>query len=277
VELTGLTATRLDVDGDGVATVWLHRPHRHNAWTGRMHTEYRQILAALDLNPSVRAVVLTGSGDAFCVGGDAEALAGHAERGGYDPGLPSAPAQPGHGTHPQFDHDFAWHFGLRVPVIAAINGACAGVGLVLACFCDVRFAARGAKLTTATPRLGLPAEYGLSWILPRLVGVTHAADLLLSGRVVFADEAAGMGLLNAVVAPQALLSHAQDYARALATTASPAAVAATKRQLYLDLIRHDVGTSVEESKVLLDEMMAGPDFREGIAAMREKRPPRFPR
>ena len=165
-----LKATRVEVAGR-VATVWLHRPDRHNAWTGRMHAEYRWILAELEADETVRAVVVTGTPPAFCVGGDSEALAGHADRGGYDPGLPPVIARPGYGVRPELDHDFAWHYGLRLPVIAAVNGASAGVGLALALFCDLRYASATAKLTTAAPRLGLPAEFGMSWVLPRLVGV----------------------------------------------------------------------------------------------------------
>ena len=120
--------------------------------------------------------------------------------GGYDDGVREPLAEPGYGVRPEFDHAFAFHYGLAKPVIAAVNGPAAGVGLVLACYCDLRFAAAGAKLTTSAPRLGLPAEYGLSWVLPRLVGLGHAADLLLSSRVVLAEEAAAMGLVNKVLA-----------------------------------------------------------------------------
>ena len=197
----------------------------------------------------MRVVVVTGSGRSFCVGGDSEALAGHADRGGYDAGLPAEVANPGYGVRPELDHDFAWHWGLRLPVIAAVNGGCAGVGLALACFCDLAFAAAGAKLTTAAPKLGLPAEYGLSWVLPRLVGVTHAADLLLSGRVVLAEEAAAMGLFNAVVPADELADVVGAAAQRLATDVSPAAVAATKRQLYDDLLqprRRGLGRDVQE-------------------------------
>jgi enoyl-CoA hydratase/carnithine racemase len=269
-----LKATRVEVSTEGVATVWLHRPHRHNAWTGRMHAEYRWIMATLEADPAVRAVVVTGTPPAFCVGGDSAALAGHAERGDYDAGLPPEPALPGYGVRPEWDHDFAWHHALRLPVLAAVNGACAGVGLVLACFCDLRFGAEGAKLTTAAPKLGLPAEYGLSWLLPRLVGVTAAADLLLSGRVVRAEEAPS-GLFNAVLPSDELLPHVMAYARTMATQVSPAAVAATKRQLYTDLLRHDVGAAVEDSLALLGRMTGEADYREGVAALRDKRPPRF--
>jgi enoyl-CoA hydratase/carnithine racemase len=270
-----LNATRYEVDR-GVATVWLHRPHRHNGWTGRMHTEYRWIFARLEADPGVRAVVVTGSPPAFCVGADSDALAFHAEQGGYDPGEHEAPATPGYGVRPELDHDLVWHYGLRLPVIAAVNGACAGIGLALAMFCDLRFVSATAKITTAAPRLGLPAEYGLSWVLPRVVGVTRAADLLLSGRVVTGEETATWGLWNGVAADgQGTMDLATACARHLADDVSSASVAVTKRQLYDDLLRHDVGASIEEFRRLLDEMMGGPDFREGVAALREKRPPRF--
>ncbi len=273
--LSDLRATRYEV-ADGVATVWLHRPHRANAWTGRMHAEYRMLMARADADEAVRAIVVTGTPPTFCVGADSQALEGHAGRGGYDPGLPAEPATPGYGVRPELDHDFAWHFGLRVPVIAAVNGACAGVGFVLALYCDLRYVSAAAKLTTAAPKLGLPAEYGASWVLPRLVGVTHAADLLITGRIVTGADTSDWGLWNDVLPDgDATLAAAHEVARHIATSVSPASASATKRQLYDDLLRHDVGASVEESKRLLDEMMGGADYREGVAALLEKRPPRF--
>jgi enoyl-CoA hydratase/carnithine racemase len=268
-----LRTVRYDV-AQRVATVTLDRPDRLNAWTGRMHTEYRWCLARAEDDPGVRAIVVTGAGRGFCAGADARALEKHAERGGYDDGVREPLAEPGYGVRPEFDHAFAFHFGMAKPVIAAINGAAAGVGLVLACYCDLRFAAAGAKLTTSAPRLGLPAEYGLSWVLPRLVGIGHATDLLLSSRVVLAEEAATMGLVNKVLPPDELLPHTYAYAQALATEVSPAAVRTAKRQLYTDL-HTDVGTAVENSVTLLDQMMAQPDYAEGVAAYLDRRPPNF--
>jgi len=145
---------------------------------------------------------------------------------------------------------------------------------VLACYCDLRFAAAGAKLTTAHGRLGLPAEYGLSWLLPRLIGLTRAADLLLSSRVFLAEEAAELGLVNRVVAPGDLMTVTGDYARELATGVSPASLAASKTQMYLDLHR-DAATAVDDAGARLAAMMRGPDFAEGVAARAERRPPRF--
>lgn len=260
---------------DRVATVTLDRPDRLNAWTGRMHTEYRWCLAQAEADPAVRVVVVTGAGRGFCAGADSRALEQHAEAGSYDDGVREPLAEPGYGVRPEFDHAFAFHFGMAKPVIAAVNGPAAGVGLVLACFCDLRFAAAGAKLTTSAPRLGLPAEYGLSWVLPRLVGTGHAADLLLSSRVVLAEEAATMGLVNRVLPPDELLPATYDYARALATEVSPASSREAKRQLYADL-HDDVGTSVERSVALIAAMTGGADYAEGVRAYVEKRPPDFP-
>jgi enoyl-CoA hydratase/carnithine racemase len=267
------TAIRWEVDGP-VATVWLHRPHRHNAWTGKMHAEYRQVMAELEHRPGVRAVVVTGTPPAFCVGGDSDALAGHVDRGGYDTGLPPEVAQPGGGD--RLDADFAWQLGYRLPIIAAVNGSCAGVGLALVLFCDLRFGAAPAKLTTAAPKLGLPAEYGMSWTLPRLVGVARATDLLLSGRIVTAADTADWGLWNGVEADgDATLGAAQDYARLLAASTGPLAVAVTKQQIADDLLRHDPARSVNDPIRLLDVAMGTDEYAEGIAALRDKRPPNF--
>ena len=166
--------------------------------------------------------------------------------------------------------------GYRLPIIAAVNGAVAGVSLALVAFCDLRFGSATAKFTTAAPKLGLPAEYGLSWMLPRLIGATRAADLLMSGRVVTVAETADWGLWNAVLPDgEATLAAALDYARQLASTTGPEAVATTKAQLWRDVLRHDPAASVRESKQLLDRAMATAEYREGIAAFTERRPPNF--
>jgi enoyl-CoA hydratase/carnithine racemase len=274
VQLSELKVTRYDVR-DRVATVTLHRPERLNAWTGRMHAEYRSLLDRAAADPAVRVIVVTGSGRGFCAGADSRALEGHVERGAYDAGLGEDVAMPGYGVRPEFDADFAYQFGIPKPIIAAVNGPAAGVGLVLACYCDLRFAARGAKLTTSHGRLGLPAEYGLSWLLPRLIGVTRAADILLSSRVVLAEEAEQLGLVNRVLAPEELLAHTYAYADALAHEIAPSSLAATKVQLYRDL-HLDAASSVQYAGLRMAEMMKGADFAEGVAALTEKRPPNFP-
>ncbi|HEX7036245.1 MAG TPA: enoyl-CoA hydratase-related protein [Pseudomonadales bacterium] len=268
-----LKATRYATDG-GIALVTLNRPERLNAWTGRMHTEYRECLARADADPEVGVIVVTGAGRGFCVGGDAEALKGHVARGGYDPGTPEALARPGYGTAAEFDAPFAYHFGLCKPVIAAINGPAAGVGLALACFADLRFAAAGVKLTTAHGKLNLPAEYGLSWLLPRMIGLTRATELLLSSRVFLAEEALALGLVNAVHPAETLLDETLAYAKNLIATVSPESLRQTRWQIYRDLHR-DIASAVEDSEELLRRMMRQSDYAEGVAAFLEKRPPRW--
>jgi len=258
---------------DGIATVTLSRPKRRNAWTGRMHTEYRWVLTKADKDKAVRVIIVTGDpeGQAFCAGADLGALEGHSEKGRYDAGISDDIARPGYGVRPEFDATFAYHFGLTKPVIAAINGAAAGVGLVLAAFADLRFCVPGVKFTAAHGRFNFPAEFGLSWVLPRLVGVTHANDILLSSRVFTSEEAMEMGFLNKLVPPAELMSHVAAYARAMAEGVSPGSLRETKRQIYTDLHR-DAAGAVEAAEQLLNEMVRQPDYKEGVKAWMEKRP-----
>lgn len=270
-----LKATRYEI-ADGIAVVTLARPKRRNAWTGRMHAEYRWILREADNDPAVRVIVVTGDpeGQAFCVGADLQALEGHSERGGYDAGTPDDIAEPGYGVDAAFDAAFAYHFGVGKPIIAAINGAAAGVGLVLAAFADLRFCAPGVKFTAAHGRFNFPAEYGLSWLLPRIVGLTHANDILLSSRVFTAEEAMTMGFLNRIVPAADLMAEVMTYARTLATSVAPGSARETKRQIYRDLHR-DAASSVKVAEALLAEMSKTPDYREGVKAWMEKRPAKW--
>ncbi len=264
---------------DHIARLTLARPAHRNAWTGRMHLEYRWALTEAEADPDVRVVVITGAESddgrtAFCVGADLRALEGHAARGGYDDGLRGAePPMPD--VAPPFRADFAFQLGMSTPIVAAVNGAAAGVGLVIACFADIRFAVSGATLTTAAPKLGYPAEYGLSWLLPRLVGAGRAADWLISGRRFTTDEAGAAGLFSAVLPAEQFADHVERYLIDLARHTSPASMATTKAQLWGDLLHHDPAASVRTAQRLLGEMAAGPDFREGTRALAERRPPEF--
>ena len=275
-ELPELKVTRYEVEA-GVAVVTLDRPDRLNAWTARMEHEYRACLVRADADPSVRAVVVTGAGRGFCAGADFDALDGLTKGKPYvaggDTGDASSSAR-GDRARPDFDHAFSFPLGLRKPVIAAVNGPAAGVGFVVMCFADLRFAAAGAKLTTAFSRLGLPAEHGVSWVLPRLVGPARAADLLFSSRVVLAEEAAEMGLVNQVLPPGEVLDHSIAYARRLAAEVSPTSLAAIKAQLWGDQIG-GLDASARRAVELLHGMLRAPDFAEGVAAFRAKRSPRF--
>ena len=270
-----LKNTEYEVDTQGLATIWLNRPHRMNAWTGRLHTEYRHLLKRANDDSKVQAFIVTGVGKGFCVGGDSQALSGHADRGAYSPGISEDIAKPGYGTDPNFDASFAYHFGLDKPVIAAMNGPAAGVGLALACFADLRFAVPGVKFTTAHGKLNLPAEYGLSWMLPKIVGLGRANDLLLTSRVFTSDEALTLGFVNQIFEPEALMAQTREYAHQLITSVSPNSLRQTRWQIYKDLHR-DVASAVIESERLIEDMAKEEDFKEGIAALVEKRPPRWP-
>lgn len=259
---------------DRIATITLNRPHRMNAWTGRMHTEYRWCLLQADEDPQVSAIVVTGAGKGFCVGADSKALEGHVEKGGYDPGTPDQMAEPGYGVRSEFDAPFAYHFGLKKPVVAAINGPAAGVGLVLACFADIRFAVKGVKLTSAHGKLNLPAEFGLSWLLPRMIGLARANDILLTSRVVMTEEAERIGLINGLFEPDQLLHETYAYTRDMISRISPASLMQTKRQIYTDLHR-DVSASVMESERLIREMMKEENYKVAIQAFMEKRIPEW--
>jgi enoyl-CoA hydratase/carnithine racemase len=229
-----------------------------NAWTSAMHARFFELVDRADDEPDVRAVVLTGSGRGFCPGMDMESLSASSKTAGDD-------------TERRPLVDLA---ELRKPLIAAINGACAGIGVVLALLSDVRFAAAGARISTSFTRRGLPAEFAASWFLPRLVGSGNAMDLLLSGRVLDAEEAFGLGLVNRVLPPDEVLPAAFDYARDLAVHCSPVAMAAIKAQVAADWHR-----TYQESNAWAVALVAAPerraDFREGVDSYVEKRPPQF--
>jgi enoyl-CoA hydratase/carnithine racemase len=244
----------------GVALCRLNRPDRLNAWTNRMAEEYGWVLRQADDDPDVRVVVVTGAGPGFCAGADFKALdqMASAEWSGATDVVPA----------------LSYPLAMAKPVIAAVNGPAAGLGFALMCFCDLRFAAEGAKLTTSFARLGLPAEQGLSWMLTRLVGPSRAADLLLSSRVVLAEEALAMGLVNAVHPVEELPAETMRYARTMAKEIAPSSLRVIKAQLLADLT-DSLEASTRRSIALADDMIGSPDFVEGVAALRQRRPPHF--
>jgi enoyl-CoA hydratase/carnithine racemase len=261
-------AVLYEVHDSGVAVLTFNRPDRMNGWGGGLAAAFYACLDKAEADPAVHVIVVTGSGRAFCAGADMGDLSTIGAATVDSTGDADLGAVVGD-RHPMFVTT------LRKPVIAAINGACAGIGLTQALMCDVRFAAAGAKFTTSFARRGLIAEYGISWILPRVVGWGAALDLLLSGRVFLAEEAAELGLVKEVVAPEELLPRAIAYAEDIATNCALSSLAVIKQQVYGDALR-DVAHSSDLAETLMHESMQRPDFIEGITAFFEKRSPNFP-
>jgi len=262
---------------DPVATLTLNRPEVLNAWTDRMGDELRHAVARAEADPAVVAIVITGGGRGFCAGADLKGLeaisVGDRKREASE-GLAAEPGDPDVGL--SFRGPYTYLMSVRKPVIAAINGPCAGMAVPISLCADLRFASDRAIFTTAFVHRGLIAEWGISWLLPRLVGTAHALDLILSGRKVDAAEAERIGLVNRVVPHDALLPHVRDYVVQLAEHCSPASMRVMKRQVHQDWTR-----SLEDAhEVAIREMIASfdrPDFKEGVASFLERRKPAFER
>jgi enoyl-CoA hydratase/carnithine racemase len=247
-----------------VLVLTLNRPERLNAWTDALEKQYFALLDAAEDDPEVRAIVVTGAGRGFCAGADMEDLARGADA------VSAAEAALVNRPRPR-------HFPMTVrkPMIAAINGAAAGLGLVEALYCDVRFATPDAKLTTAFARRGLVAEYGISWLLARVIGYSAALDLLLSGRVVLGEEALALRLVDRLSDADRLVDDAVAYAEELATRSSPWSMATIKRQVQADLDR-TLTDAVDAAQELMLESFRHPDVAEGVSSYVERRPPAFP-
>jgi len=254
---------------DRVAIITFNRPDRLNAWGPEVHQGYFTSLDRAAADPDVRVIVVTGAGRGWCAGADMEVLQGIGDAGGFGDGQPRA-ERDDDGTEWKHTHAMT----IPKPIIAAINGACAGLGFVHALACDIRFAAQGAKFTVAFGRRGLIGEWGMSWTLPRLVGQAVALDLMMSSRVFLAEEAAELGVVNRVVAPEQLMAEALAYANDLATNVSPTSMAVMKQQVYTHP-QMTIDDALIESIRLMEESVRRPDFKEGVASFVEKRPPNF--
>lgn len=250
-----------------VATITLNRPQQLNVWNPDMEGMLEEMMLECGRDPEVRVIVLTGAGRAFCAGVDLQYLkaareAGssrHAER-------PRAPGVVG--------ARFSFMQNIPQPIICAINGPAAGVGVVLSLFSDIRYMAASAKLALVFSRRGLLAEHGLAWVLPRMIGLPRASEWLISGRTMLADEADRVGLVNAVLPDEGFQAEVARRAGELAVSASPLSTRVIKRQLVAAM-KGTLSDAIALSLAELPACVASEDFREGVQHMLEKRPPRF--
>ena len=262
-----------------VATITINRPARLNALTARTQVEIKHAMIAAERDERVVGIILTGAGRAFSAGADMRSLAEIAERRAVDQDDTLAHLEAesrGREVDPEFRVTWSFIPSLKKPVIAAVNGPCAGMSTAIATMCDLRFASDSAVFTTSFSQRGLVAEHGLSWILPRLIGPAKALDLLWSARRVDAQEAERLGLVDRVVPDDELLPTTRGYIEDLARNSSPASIMIMKRQVYLHLMK-PLHEAMEDTNRLMAESLTRDDFREGVASFVEKRAPAFPR
>lgn len=269
---------KYEVDGP-CAVITLNRPDALNAFTNNMLEEMRHAFDTAERDESVVGIVLTGEGRGFCAGMDMNALNSQASGGDLSAGveakqLDADPGDKSMGNN--FRIAFTYMLSIRKPIIAAVNGPCAGLGMSIALLCDLRFASENARFITAFSQRGLVAEHGQSWILPRVVGPARALDLLWSSRRVEAPESLEMGLVNRVFAHDDLLAQSKAYIRDLAEHAAPMSLMLMKQQVYKHL-NTNLEEAMKESTKLMNESLERPDFKEGVASFIEKRPPAFTR
>lgn len=260
------------------AVLTFNRPASLNAFTYPMMDEFKHALATAEQDDTVTGIVITGAGRGFCAGMDMNALGTLSATGEQEDAeslKEKFKASPGDSFMGEdFTSGFTYLMTIRKPVIAAVNGACAGLGMSIALLCDLRFCADSAKFVTSFSQRGLVAEHGQSWILPRVVGPSRALDLLWSSRRVLADEALQIGLVDRIYAADEVLSRAVEYVQQLADSAAPVSLQVMKRQIYRHM-NMSLGDAMAESTQLMDESLLRDDFKEGVASFMEKRAPAF--
>lgn len=260
---------------DRVRTITLNRPDRLNAWTGKMHSELKEAMHAAGADPEVRVIILTGAGRGFCAGADMGGLQAIGTAGTVVDRTTKPQAVPEGGSGmADFRLNYSYFPSIPKPIIAAINGPCAGLGLIISLYCDMRYAAENAVFTTAFAARGLIAEHGVSWLLPHIVGLPAAMDLLLSARKFRAPEALALGMVNRVLPDASLLAETRTYAKLLAETVSPRSLAVMKRQLWEAQFQTLAEATVKANHEM-ELSFVTDDFKEGVAHYVEKRAPNF--
>ena len=261
---------------ESIATITINRPEKLNALTNLTQAEIRHALDQSERNPKIIGTVLTGAGRGFCAGVDMNSLSSISEdgkrKGSSFEHLEAHPGNPD--NYPNFNSSPTYFLGLRKPLIAAINGACAGLGFSYATFCDMRFVDPRAKFVTSFGPRGLIAEHGTSWMLPRIIGPSNSLDLFWSSRPLLGDEAYRIGFANRLCTQGNCLTEAQDYLREIAGTSAPVSIMMMKKQVYRHLMQ-ELGDAMHESTRWMDESLARDDFKEGVQSFIEKRPPKF--
>jgi len=258
-----------------VATITLNRPDKLNAWTRNMEAEVREAMREAAADDSVRVIVLTGAGRGFCAGADMSLLQDVVERRVHPlPESGQSAQSNGSEGRADFQRQYSYFPGIPKPIIGAINGPAVGLGLIIAMFCDVRLASEEARFGTAFARRGLIAEYGLAWLLPRIVGHANAMDLLLSGRVIPAAEALRIGLVNRLIPQDKFMDEVNAYANDIAEGVSPRSTRVIKRQVY-EAMFQTLGEALDTASEEMRASLQCEDFKEGVAHFVEKRAPAF--
>ncbi len=264
---------------DQVATITLNRPDKLNALTHRMENELFSAMKSAHESDDVRVIVLTGSGKGFCSGADISLLQSINQED-FD-NTPSeailekyVPDRLIRDCRKDFQRCWTYFLAVDKPIIAAINGPAVGLGFILALFCDIRFASQDARLSTAFSKRGLIAEHGISWLLPRLTGLSNALDLLYSARIISADEALRMNLVSRLYPSEGLLDEVRAYAQDLARNVSPRSLRHMKREVTNGMFQ-SLSNAIDDANQDMLQSFTCDDFREGVAHFVEKRPARF--
>ncbi len=261
---------------DCICTITLNRPEKLNAWTRQMHLDLKDAMQTAGADRGVRVIILTGAGRGFCAGADMSGLQAIGAGTADTPDRKSDAVQDlaGASTLANFRMTYSYFPAIPKFIIAAINGPAAGLGFVIPLYADLRFAAESAVFTTAFAQRGLIAEHGVSWLLPRLVGLPAALDLLCSARKFRAAEALSLGLVSRIIADDKLMAETRAYARLMADTVSPRSVSVMKRQLWEAQFQTLAEATVQANHEMELSFQTA-DFKEGVAHFLEKRAARF--